>query len=421
VSETSTGHIIEDSAVSPPPFSVHCADVLSFLSSIDSNSVSLCLTDPPYGVTRHRFDIRPSRTETSRICREFFRISDGEGSAFIFLAYQQLDEWVTGLSLAGFSGVRVGVWGKTNCNKGAKPYPNCLEHFVFASKKKVYPHSLLPIYLSGASQRKRAHEKWTPFKKPMSLCRTLVLNHSALGGLVVDPFAGSGSVGVAALLEGRRAAINDIDASKTENLRNNLKNRHLFDSHKPLESFLMKKERRSPTEPPMTDEDWDKKLTFKAKVGVGGEEFKRDTDPKNKKDGSGDGDAVSTQVNKVVASAKSRQPSPAVVAPEPKKKSRHKFTPEEREHVSRILLAHNYNEQIDSVTFLYLVRSKIGFPNLRAEDIYWVANRIRTTIKRQTNGGTVISIPKETQKDRLMSLLDEYSQGGKKEMLSGDD
>jgi len=386
--------------------------------------VSLCLTDPPYGVTRHRFDIRPSRTDTEQICREFFRVLNGEGSAFVFLAYQQLDAWVSGLSLAGFSGVRVGVWCKTNCNKGAKPYPANLEHFAFATKKRDFPHSLLPIYVSAAMQKRREHEKWTPFKKPTSLCRTLVLNHSDAGGLVVDPFAGSGAVGIAALLEGRRTAVNDIDASKTANLRTNLENSHLFESHKPLESFLMKKERRSPVAgDEMTDEDWRKKITHRAKVATGDAEYRRKDDPKhkNKKGKVPNGEGVVAQVEKLVENAESRQPEPEPVAEQKKKKSRYKFTPEEREHVARILFDHNYNERIDSMTFLYLVRSKIGFPNLRAEDIYWVANRIRTTIKRETNGEKVLSIPKETQKNRLMSLLDEYSQGGKKEMLPDED
>lgn len=43
-----------------------------------------------------------------------------------------------------------------------------------------------------------------PQQKPIELMRWLVRAYSRRGGLVVDPFAGSGSTGVAALLEGRR-------------------------------------------------------------------------------------------------------------------------------------------------------------------------------------------------------------------------
>lgn len=49
----------------------------------------------------------------------------------------------------------------------------------------------------------RAH----PTQKPISLMVDLVLDFTSPGGIILDPFAGSGTTGVAALLEGRRAIL----------------------------------------------------------------------------------------------------------------------------------------------------------------------------------------------------------------------
>ena len=43
-----------------------------------------------------------------------------------------------------------------------------------------------------------------PTVKPLSLCRWLVRLLAPPGGVVLDPFAGSGSIGIAAVLEGRQ-------------------------------------------------------------------------------------------------------------------------------------------------------------------------------------------------------------------------
>jgi site-specific DNA-methyltransferase (adenine-specific) len=55
-----------------------------------------------------------------------------------------------------------------------------------------------------------------PTEKPVEVSTVLVRQSSLPGDLVIDPFCGSGSVGEAALLEGRRFAGADIDAGAVE-------------------------------------------------------------------------------------------------------------------------------------------------------------------------------------------------------------
>lgn len=52
-----------------------------------------------------------------------------------------------------------------------------------------------------------------PTEKPVDLMRQIVESSSLLGDLVLDPFAGVGSTGVAALLEGRRCLLVELKES----------------------------------------------------------------------------------------------------------------------------------------------------------------------------------------------------------------
>lgn len=62
-----------------------------------------------------------------------------------------------------------------------------------------YPTSVLEFNSIGTTCKTRVH----PQQKPTPLLRSLILTYSNPGELVVDPFAGSGSTGVAAESEGR--------------------------------------------------------------------------------------------------------------------------------------------------------------------------------------------------------------------------
>ena len=62
-----------------------------------------------------------------------------------------------------------------------------------------FPTSVLEFSSVGTSSKERVH----PQQKPLPLLRWIVRTYTAPGDLVVDPYAGSGSMGQAALLEGR--------------------------------------------------------------------------------------------------------------------------------------------------------------------------------------------------------------------------
>lgn len=72
------------------------------------------------------------------------------------------------------------------------------------------------FYCAKASRRERGEGNDHPTVKPLSLMRYLVKLFVPVGGVVLDPFAGSGSTGVAALQEGRSFVGIERDAHNVE-------------------------------------------------------------------------------------------------------------------------------------------------------------------------------------------------------------
>jgi hypothetical protein len=211
----------------------------STLKLLKDKEAGLLLTDLPYGVSKKAFDAKLDLQELNILCREARRVLKDEGSLFSFLNHDQINDFTRAAKGAGFTIVRNGVWVKSDSIRRASPYPiSAVEHWMYASSYGDSSGSILPLYVSSHAANYKHFEKMSAFRKPVSLLRTLVLNHSKAGDLVIDPFGGSGSTGVAALLEGRRALIGDIDAQQIEILTTNLNNFEAWNTSKPLKGFL---------------------------------------------------------------------------------------------------------------------------------------------------------------------------------------
>ena len=207
-----------------------------------NNSVGLILTDLPYEVSAKPFDAKLAPEEIGLLLREAKRILTEKGSIFAFLGADQIETFSLAASEAGFRFVRAGVWCKSDSHRHASPYPvGALEHWVFATSYGDSSNPILPLYVSHHAQGYKSFEKKSPFRKPISLLRTVILNHSNEGELVVDPFSGSGSTAVAALLEHRRVLVGDIDAQQIEIIRINIENYEAWHLSKPLEGFIRTK------------------------------------------------------------------------------------------------------------------------------------------------------------------------------------
>ena len=106
---------------------------------------------------------------------------------------------------AGFTFWKPLVWDKKTIGMGYH-YRARYEFILFFEKGK---RKLNHLGISDVIECPRIVRGY-PTEKPVMVSRTLIEQSSDIGETVIDPFAGSGSVGVAAIESGRYFLGNDI-------------------------------------------------------------------------------------------------------------------------------------------------------------------------------------------------------------------
>ena len=224
--------------------SVYCLDALDFLAGINTDSVDMILTDPPYGTTRETFDQSLDEDYKDRLAEEIVRVVATEtGAVFIFIPIQDINGWMKRMKKLGMKHIRTGVWLKTNAMFNRQPYPsNALEYWLYCDKRTnpKYGKIVFPVYECTNTQRLPEWETGNRhrFSKPISLIRTVIHNHSNEGDTVCDPFTGSGYTGVSSLLENRNYLINDINPDFVEKVRQRVDMYRDFEGHLKLEDRM---------------------------------------------------------------------------------------------------------------------------------------------------------------------------------------
>lgn len=220
---------------SGPRFRLHLGDAVEWLRQLPSDSVDLLCTDPPYeSLEKHRavgtttrlkhskassndwFEIFPNTrfvdlfVEIHRVLRRdshFYLYCDAET---MFVA-KPLAEHV------GFKFWKPIVWDKKRIGMGYH-YRARYELILFFEKGKKRLNDLGVPDIIEAPRIAGGY----PAEKPVSVSEVLVRQSTDTGELVVDPFMGSASVGVAAIQLGRNFAGNDCCAEATEIARTRL-------------------------------------------------------------------------------------------------------------------------------------------------------------------------------------------------------
>lgn len=204
-----------------------CRDVLEDLEL----EVSLLLTDPPYG---QQFAGKGEKTAKAnvrgdgaragvRIFRQALAASTPKmlpgAHAYVFCHWESWPDFydATSSHLAIKSGL---IWHKDRGGSGDTEleYARDYEVALFA----VDPNERRPLegrrdgaVLRGFAPIQSA-QRLHPTEKPTTLMQYLVGKSCPPGGLILDPFAGSGPVGVAAKNLGRRAVLIELEEKYCE-------------------------------------------------------------------------------------------------------------------------------------------------------------------------------------------------------------
>lgn len=201
------------------------ADARVVLPTLTTESFDLVLTDPPYGVA---FNSGFRVTEFGEIHQDGAEDRDGVAEVLrhcVRLVGQKRHLYVFGPRdvLAGLkvSDTADLIWdkGKTGMGNLSSPWGPAHEPITFAvsmhrhagqagnSSPAVRMRKGSVLRFNPPTGRKVRH----PNEKPVDLLRELIESSTRAGDLVLDPFGGSGSTAVAAIVTGRRAVLAESD------------------------------------------------------------------------------------------------------------------------------------------------------------------------------------------------------------------
>jgi len=218
-----------------PFLSLHNEDCLETMRRIETGSVDLMITDPPYGITQNDWDIVPN---FDLMWLEWERIVKPNG-AFIFTAQQPFTSQLVNSRLDYFKYEL--IWLKNKAvgflDAGNKPLKEHENIVVFYRKLPTYNpqftfdkpydkgvvdrmktskgnYGKTNISKSSSKDGKRfpksvihfGCEQRTdhPTQKPIDLFRYLINTYSNEGDLVFDGYSGSGTTAHACIKEGRK-------------------------------------------------------------------------------------------------------------------------------------------------------------------------------------------------------------------------
>lgn len=195
------------------------------LPTLEKESFNLILTDPPYGVEfasgfrKDSFgqidnDGQGDRGLVHDVLRECVRVVGQGRHLYVFGPSDVLD----GLKISKVANL---IWDKGILGSGdlSAPWGPSHEPISFAVSKFRHAGEIgadaLPVRLRKGSvlrfTRPTGRKVRHPNEKPLGLLRELIESSSRQGETVLDPFAGSGSTGIAAVLSGRRAVLIESD------------------------------------------------------------------------------------------------------------------------------------------------------------------------------------------------------------------
>lgn len=179
-----------------------CAQVLKF---IPSASIDLVVTDPPYGV---RYQDRGGRTiandyNLTNVLGAFpdiGRVLKPNSYCISFYGWNKVDAFFDAWMQAGLRPVGHIVWHKSYASR--RSFLNARHEQAYLLAKGQPEKPLQP--LDDVQPWEYSGNKLHPTQKSVSILRPLIECFSRPDALVLDPFAGSGSTLVAALVSGRR-------------------------------------------------------------------------------------------------------------------------------------------------------------------------------------------------------------------------
>lgn len=199
---------------------------------LKDSKIKLILTDPPYGVGYVENSIKSSKKDHKIIANDHVQSEEeykdftqrwlasvkpyleAKNSYYIFNSDRMLFALKNALDTQGFKLSQLLIWVKTGAVIGRLDY--CPQHELIAYGWHKVHEPLKDKDKSVLIAPKPKKNALHPTMKPVSLLRRLILNSTALGATVYDPFLGSGSTLIACEQTKRRCLGVELDPDYCE-------------------------------------------------------------------------------------------------------------------------------------------------------------------------------------------------------------
>lgn len=207
----------------PVCYELHKSDAVQWLSQLEDGSVDLIITDPPYeSLEKHRAVGTTTRLKESaassnawfaifpnarfeQLFAEVHRVLKRDSHFYLFCDQETMFVAKPIAEQAGFKFWKPLIWDKKKIGMGYH-YRARYECILFFEKGK---RKLKDLGIPDILEVPRIHRGY-PTEKPAAVSEILIHQSSNEGDLVLDPFCGSGSTGVAALSMSRNFAGSDV-------------------------------------------------------------------------------------------------------------------------------------------------------------------------------------------------------------------
>jgi site-specific DNA-methyltransferase (adenine-specific) len=211
---------------------------LHVLPKLQGNSIDMIFADPPYflsngGITCHAgkmVSVNKGKWDVSKGIEENHKFNLAWLSECQQLLTKNGTIWVSGTAhvifSVGFAMQQLGfkilndiIWFKPNAspNLSCRYFTHSTETVIWAAKNENSKHTFNYELMKQISNGKQMRNLWEisppqpkeksygkhPTQKPLKLIERILLASTSEGDIVLDPFSGSGSTGIAALRLGR--------------------------------------------------------------------------------------------------------------------------------------------------------------------------------------------------------------------------
>jgi site-specific DNA-methyltransferase (adenine-specific) len=228
------------------PVKLFKGDSLEILKKVPSECVDLIFADPPYflsngGITCHagkmvsvnkgNWDVSKGAEKDHEFNLKWLaqcqRILKPNGTIWISGTSHIIYSVGFALNQLNFKILNDIIWYKRNAppNLSCRYFTHSTEIIIWAAKNKKSKHTFNYQLMREINNGKQMRNLWEisppskaekkygkhPTQKPLALLERIILASSNAGDLVVDPFCGSGTTGVAAVLLGRKFVGIDIE------------------------------------------------------------------------------------------------------------------------------------------------------------------------------------------------------------------